>query len=101
MRTSTNTELLEFFKWWLQEAESEAPSWVVTTLGLCWNATEKGVYNALNKVLRGIYRDHTTPFGGGEVFYKESTNETLHLNPERIAFVKSQIERLENLNGTI
>ena len=101
MSINENTELLKFFKWWLEEAESTSPDYCVTAYGLCFNAMNFGVYTELKVVLASLYADAAYPFGGCVVYNTDSANDEMHLNPERIAFVKSQIERLEKLNETI
>lgn len=101
MSTNTDTELLEFFKWWLSEAESDTTTYSVATFGVCYNARNHGLMDDLRYILRANFRDDNYPFGGESVYEEESYGETHHLNPQRIAFVKSQIERLEKLNGAI
>lgn len=101
MGINKNTALLEFFKWWLQEAESDSPAYCVTAYGLCCNSHNFGVRTEVSAVISSLYIDVDCPFGGCEVYEWESAWGRMHLNHERIAFVKSQIERLEKLNETI
>lgn len=98
MSTSTDTKLLKLFKWWLREAESNAPTYEVTAFGLCINAANQRVSDELKYILLVEFSDSSYPFGGASVYDYEQSTAKMHLNPERIAFVKAQIERLEKLN---
>lgn len=99
MSTNTNTELLKFFKWWLQEAESDYPNYGVTAYGLCYSVSGEIFDSEFQVLLKQIYGDNVFPFGGESQWDYDIKHDTMHLNPERIAFVKSQIERLEKLQS--
>lgn len=100
MSTSTNTELLKFFKWWLQEAQSTAPYYKVTQVGLC-SLVPSTLCTNFKYILESTTNTSEFPFGGAYQYSEDNAEASMHLNPERIAFVKSQIERLEKLNETI
>ncbi|UVD31660.1 hypothetical protein Pondi_00019 [Escherichia phage Pondi] len=59
--------------------------------GLCDNLFTRGCYDILRE-LKGHFKsegyDPAYPFGGSEVFETEMDNEEMHLNPERIKWVK-------------
>lgn len=99
MGTNEDTTLLEFFKWWLREAESDNPDYHVTAYGLCYNARHLEIALDLDHLLYNIYEDSAFPFGGETQWDYDMKHDTMHLNLERIAFVKSQIERLEKLQS--
>lgn len=100
MSTRVNAELLRFFKWWLGEIQSQLPNYRVTKVGLCC-LIPPNLEKALKRLLESNTGTSEFPFGGVGEYFVDNMKASMHLNPERIAFVKSQIERLEKLNETI
>lgn len=45
------------------------------------------------------FQDVAYPFGGKDVYNHELDNDTMHLNPLRLAWVRETIAKLENENG--
>lgn len=101
MSTRVNTELLRFFKWWLREASSDSPDYDVTAYGLCYLLRNATFVLEFHSLLQQTYGENAYPFGGASQYNYDTTHDTMHLNPKRITFVESQIERLEKLNETI
>lgn len=52
------------------------------------------IRNAMRDDLGNRYGDSDYPFGGWAKFHYECDNDEAHLNPERIAYVKSKIQQL-------
>ncbi len=81
-------ELREFLQWWLKEAESDNPDYLVTAFGLChnvdvWTDCNEEVCYELNKLLGNM----PYPFGSkdyDEHFY----TDTMHKCPKRLEWVR-------------
>lgn len=94
-------ELQQFLREWLNWAEAGVPDHDVflPNYGLCTNSDHWGVthhchirdelQNALADEFNG---DDCYPFGGGPYLYeRESIDETHHLNPTRLAWVRGKL----------
>ena len=90
-------ELRKFLSSWLDWAENPPRWWefwrkrYIPSLGLCGNCPSDA-YPDLRYFLRRE-TESPYPFGGLGVFYRESDRETLHLNPERLAWVRKMLGR--------
>lgn len=98
--------LKDFFEWWLEEATSENPCHGVTICGLCANLTDWCADNDLSpsqfeEQLDALLLeeaenndcDNGYPFGYFE-YQQRQSEETLHLDEKRLAFVRRMIEEL-------
>lgn len=101
--------LKEFLSAWIQWVDAGAPNRnpFERNLGLCVNfeyyleeigVTEgdaDGEVYGLTDVFGADRLNRAYPFGGGELFYEESGADAMHLNEQRIAWVRSKVAQFE------
>ena len=104
----SSPELLAFYREWLAWAESGAPSDKPFSrrVGLCTNmiysqhipAGERKYYE-LDRQLKEAFSDgRCILFGGLERYDQDARDGTMHLNPERLAWVRARIADCEDEN---
>lgn len=91
-------ELYTFFKEWLEYAESANPPDYIKRYGLC-NAVCMPYPQALEElcgIFSKVYNEVDFPFSNKEGYTTRLCNETQHLCPKRLAFVREQIALYES-----
>ena len=85
-------ELLGYLRSWLEWAENSAPYCAPYTrkVGLCGNSDRYG--NGLDDELCEIFNHELCPFGTDE-FFEHKSNATMHLDPNRLAWVRAMIDK--------
>ena len=96
----SSPELLAFYREWLAWAESGAPDLrpFDRDTGLCCNASvfdDEACIDLLIQLSEAFLRSYDHPFGGPEQYYAERNSGTMHLNPERLAWVRARIADCE------
>lgn len=104
-------EFLKAYKQWIDDGAPEEHPIFVRWSGLCFNMQQYAeckiddddeVQDALSTLryrLDMLFNDASFPFNRGDSAHYDTEGvqlEECHLNPDRIAFVKAEIKRLEN-----
>lgn len=96
-RRVPSKELYKFYCAWLAWAESGGESHPIFMrwCGLCHNLSKysrfnEGLYEELKKEFRSKYLSTSYPFGE-RMYSKQSVEERLHTDPNRLAWVRERI----------